>query len=536
MTQPEPHEVAPSALTSMSRAARLALKRELAARCAELEIPLSDTTSPGQLALKHDPNQVQRPHLEAIDDVFIRLLAEPNRRQMIFIAPQTGKSSRCSRWAPFWWHTNRPKDRIVLGSYASSLAVTHGAATRDLVTMYGDEYGLRLRDTENTKAAWMLRTGGSMRSVGVRGGLTGQPMDFGIIDDPVSNREQAESPVIREATWDWYSSVWSTRKSPEFRELLIMTRFHKDDLAGRLLAQDGRVEEGGAWHVLHLPTIALAEDRDKGIYPDALGREPGEPITHPRIDPTDIGGLLAHWGRARKAVTNRDWNALYQGLPFDAEGALLSAEDLRARTRPADRQTWRRTVVAVDPSGGGRDTAGIVVVSLDTERKAWFRHDATAQMTSDAWSRKACLVALEYDATRIVVEKNYGGDMAKTLISQAWSALQADGEIPGDVLCPLVTEVTARKSKVLRAEPIAQAIKTGRCWFAAGAALKQLTDEWLMWEPGTSWSPGALDAGVYGATEVLPALPRGAGVANPASRSRSDAPRGGGVASRRIAG
>lgn len=444
----------------------------------------------------------------------------------------TCNSTRISRWFPFWYLTERPRSRIILASYAASLAVTHGAATRDLVTMYGDEYGLRLKDTEATKASWMLHTGGGMRSVGVRGGLTGQPMDLGIIDDPVKDREQAESPVVRESVWDWYSSVWSTRKAPEAGEVLVMTRFHKDDLAGRLLDQDGRVEEGGEWHVLHLPALAMTPDPDKGVYPDPLGREPGEPISHPRIDSADIGGLLAHWGRARKAVTNRDWNALYQGTPFDAEGALLTKDDVRDHTAP-EPETWKRNVVGVDPSGGGRDTAGIVVVGLDREGRGWFRADYTGHMTSYEWPRQACMAAVEYDAERIVVETNFGGDQATTLVAQAWDELERKGHIPAGRLCPLIASVTARKSKVLRAEPIAQAIKTGRLWFAQGVDLKQLTDEWLMWEPGTTWSPGALDAGVYGATEVLPPLPRGAGLANPAKRSRAEVTPIG-VAGRRI--
>ncbi|QMU22057.1 terminase large subunit domain-containing protein [Gordonia rubripertincta] len=535
MTVPDDLEVAPSALIGMTRAARLELKRRLAAQCAELGIPVNDTTSPGQLALKHDPsNSVQRPHLEPIDDALIGLLAEPNRRQMIFTPPQVGKSTRVSRWLPFWWLTMRPRDRIILASYAMGLAVTHGSATRDLVSMYGGEYGLRLKDAENTKAAWAVHTGGGMRSTGVRGGLTGQPMDLGVIDDPLSGREQAESPLIRAGVWDWYSSVWSSRKSPTFREVLVMTRWHKDDLAGRLLDQDGRVEEGGEWHVLHLPALALAEDRGKGIYPDALGRAPGDPLTHPKVDTADTGGLLAHWARKRRESTNRDWNAMYQGLPFDAEGALLTADDIRQHTATAPTE-WRRNVVAVDPSGGGRDTAGIVVVGLDMEKRGWFRADYTANMSSYEWSRKACLVAHEHEAGHIVVEKNFGGDMAKTLIAQAWAELQREGKIPRDSLCPLIKEVTAKKSKILRAEPIAQAIKSDRLWFAAGANLKQLSDEWLLWEPGTTWSPGALDAGVYGSMEVLPALPRGASVANPAARSRGAAPRTG-VAARRIAG
>lgn len=345
-------------------------------------------------------------------------------------------------------------------------------------------------------------------------------MDLGIIDDPFAGRAEAESPVMRNSVWDWYSAVWSARRQPGTREALVLTRWHKDDLAGRLLDQDGRIEEGGEWVVLHMPALALIPDPDKGIYPDPLGREPGEPISHPKIDEGDTAALIDHWARQRRRATSRDWNALWQGTPFDAEGALLTAADLSAATRtPPDE--FKRIAVGVDPSGDGRDTAGIVAAGLDKQHHVWWIADRTARLSTFEWPRTACRLAHEVGADRIIYEKNFGGGMAGQLITQAWDVLLRENEVSG--LCPLVTPVTARKSKVLRAEPIAQAVKTSRAFFTKGADLKQLTDEWQMWEPGSSWSPGALDAGVHVATHLLPDLPRGAQRSNPSERRISDA-------------
>lgn len=512
----------------MARAERLALVRALAETAATAGIPLGDTTSPGQLARRHDQNMKARAHVAAMDNVLTAMLGTPNARVMIFSPPQVGKSSM-TRWFAFWWLTMHPKHRLVLASYAASLAVTHGSAVRDMVRMYGDRYGLIPHPTEFTKAAWRLRTGGGLRSVGVGGGLAGQSMDLGLIDDPVKDRAEAESAVYRNSVWDWYSSVFSSRRQPGTRELLVMTRYHQDDLAGRLLDRDGRVEDGGEWVVLHMPAIALAEDHERGIYQDPLGRAPGEPISHPLIDADDTDALLDHWKVQRARSTDRDWNSLYLGVPWSAEGALLTDDDVRAATAAAP-ASFDRVAVGVDPSGDGRDSAGVVVAGL-AGGTVWFLDDKTARMSTIEWPRRVCLAAHEHDATTIVVETNYGGGMATTLITQAWEQLAAEGAVSG--LCPYVQSVSARKSKALRAEPIAQAIKTGRARFAAGGNLRQIMTEWKMWEPGSSWSPGALDAGVHVAVALLPEA-RGTDLLNPASRTR-EAGRVGGIAGRRLA-
>lgn len=443
----------------------------------------------------------------------------------------THNSMRVSRWFPFWWLTGRPADRIVLAAYASSLATTHAAACRDLVEAHGPRYGLRLKDDESTRSDWTCTSGGGLRARGVRSGLTGQPMDLGIIDDPLADRAQADSPTFREAVWEWYSSAYVSRMSPEARQVIVMTRWHQLDLAGRLLEREGRVEDGGEWTVLHLPAVAVAEDRERGFYADPLGRALGEPLTHPRLPVDDSEALSKHWARQRAASTSRDWGALYQGSPFDSEGSLLTEDVIRDRTGtpgPA-----KRVAVAVDPSGGGRDTAGIIGGHLDTTGKLWWTHSRTGHMSADKWSRAACLLAEEIGADRIIVEANYGGDQATTLIRQAWLALQNDGEIPAGAMCPLLVEVHSRRSKVLRAEPVAQAVLTARAWFGPGLDLRDFRNEWTMWEPGSTWSPGALDAGVHLAYALLPKLPAGAVVVSVAGRRRSEV-KAQGIAARKI--
>ena len=510
-------------MASRDASEKIRLRREATERVLRESGP-QDWIGPAAIAEAVDPLRFwRRPHIDVINAELSRLLIEPGGALMIETPPRVGKSMLVSQFFPFWWSTMRWTDRMVLSSYAEALAVRHSVAARGLVQAYGAEYGIELSRTQAEKRRWDLTSGGGMIARGVSSGLTGEDMDLGIIDDPVKDRAEAESELVRANVWDWYSSTFGSRRMPETREICVMTRWRADDLAGRILDAQGRVEEGGRWRVVHLPAIALPENHEQGVYRDPLGRAPGEPLTHPRIAVDDTAALLAHWEKQRARSTSRDWNALYQGVPYDAEGALLSEDDVRAATYEHGPDDVKRAAVAVDPAGGGRDTVGVVAVALDGEGRVWFTHDRTKRMPADEWPRVACLLAAEVDAGEIVVEKNYGGDMATQLVAQAWQQLSREGLVSG--LCPMIREVTARRSKVLRGEPIAQAIKTGRVRFVRG--LTTLTHEWQMWTPGSSWSPGALDAAVHGATHLLPTLPRGARITGMAEMSRSGVAAGG---------
>ncbi|MGV9742845.1 terminase large subunit domain-containing protein [Nocardia farcinica] len=508
------------------------LRDRLREACARIGLPVESSHSPGDLAAQHEPQMTaRRDYLDAMDAELVRLRDLPNGKLMIFTPSQVGKSTKVSRWFPFWWLTTRPRDRIIVASYASRLAAGHSAACRDLVLAYGRHYGLRLREDEATRSDWTLTTGGGLRARGVRSGLVGNPMDLGIIDDPYADRAAADSPVIRDAVWDWYSSAFVSRRAPECREVIVMHRWHPDDLAGRLLKREGRIESGGEWTVLHLPAIALAPDPARGIYPDPLGRAPGQPLAHPKIPADDIDAQLAHWDRVRSSMTLRDWAALGLGVPINASGALLDEAMIRDRT--GDPGTAARVGVGVDPSGGGRDTAGIIAGLVDDAGRFWWTHSRTGRMSSQRWPRETCLLAHEVGADRIVFEANYGGDMAETLIRQAWAALQAEGKIPHTALCPYIKSVHSRRSKLLRAEPIAQAVTTGRAWFGPDPSLRDLRTEWTMWEPGSTWSPGALDAAVHLAWELIPPVAAAVKSTSVAKRRRDQTSAVGAVARRR---
>ena len=483
--------------------------------------PLAPLT-PGALALKHEPLlTMERPHLEVIDRALVDVLTTPRAKLMIFTPPQVGKSARVSRWFPFWWLTQRPRDRIILGSYASTLAAGHSAAARDYVKAYGAEYGLQLKDDEKTRADWTTTSGGGVRARGVRSGLTGNPMDLGLIDDPLADRAAAESLVIREAVWDWYTSAFLSRMAPGGKQILVMTRWHQEDLAGKLLKRDGRVEDGGEWTVVHLPALAMPEDHERGFYADPLGRAPGEPLTHPKIDVDDTDGMTRHWFTQRKDMGTRDFSALCQGSPVNVEGGLVKEQMIQDRTSATPGEA-KRSGVGIDPSGGGRDTAGIIGGHVDNQGHLWWTHSRTKRMSADEWPREACLLAAEIDADRIVYESNYGGDMAGSLIKQAWKSLQEAGEIGARKMCPMITGVHSRKSKTLRAEPIAAAVNAGRAWFTTEPSLGELKREWQLWEVGSTWSPGALDAAVHLAYELLPAIGSGAQTHSVASRKKGE--------------
>jgi hypothetical protein len=265
----------------------------------------------------------------------------------------------------------------------------------------------------------------------------------------------------------------------------------------RVVKQEGRVEDGGRWREVIM--AALAESPD-----DPLGRVAGEPLPHPRIAEGRVAQLTRWWERIRSSISPRDWRALYQCDPKAPEGALLKAELLRERRCHESNSCSapQRVGVAVDPSGGGRDTAGVIGGYLGQDGRCHFTHDLSGVMPSDEWARAACELAADTEADFFVVEKNYGGDMAKLMIRTAWDALRREQPERFGLNVPRIIEVTAKRGKMLRAEPVAQQWVENRC--VTAAYLPDLESEWATHMPGSTDSPGRIDASVYLALELLP--------------------------------
>ncbi|MFF9265866.1 terminase large subunit domain-containing protein [Streptomyces longwoodensis] len=419
-------------------------------------------------------------------------------RLLLTTPPQVGKSTLVSELLPFWWLARHPTSRSAIVSYAASLALKKSRAVRRHVMERGTQYGLQLQRGESNVYDWSVMQGGGLRATGVGGSLTGFSITgVGIVDDPHKDRRDADSLRMRNRVWEWWSSVLLSRLRPGVPVVLVMTRWHEDDLAGRVLRHEGTTDTGGRWRVVHLPAIAVSSD-------DPLGRQPGDPLTHPALEDTDLEALAAHWDDKRRTSTPRDWGALYQGDPQPAEGALITRDQLADQRRlhghpavPAP----ERIAVAVDPSGGGRDVAGIVGGFRGTDQRLYITHDRSRTGSSAQWSRRACLLAHEVNATVIIVERNFGGDMVNLAIATAWDALQREGAIPQDAIKPYIQTVTARTGKYLRAEPIAQQWIEDR--IRTTAYLPELEEEWATWQPDHTDSPGRIDASTYLAYGLL---------------------------------
>lgn len=271
--------------------------------------------TPGDLARFLDAKTVQTPALDLIDAELVRAASTPDARLIISMPPQEGKSQRASRRFPLWLLTQRPETRIAIVSYELGAARRWGRVIRDDITTHARDVGLSVRDDLAAQHEWQLAGHeGGVYAAGIAGALTGRPVDLMIIDDPIKDREQADSEVYRERAWDWWTDVGSARLAPGAPVVLILTRWHHDDLAGRLLA----AEDGRLWRVVNIP--AQADHRPERGEIDPLGRQPGEFMVSAR------GRTTGQWQARKVTAGPRTWASLYQGRPSPDAGDLFPPE------------------------------------------------------------------------------------------------------------------------------------------------------------------------------------------------------------------
>lgn len=284
--------------------------------------------SPGALAKAIDPDTVQTPALDLIDQALVDVEEGRINRLIISMPPQEGKSTRVTKVGPLWFLTRNPDRRIAVVSYAASLAQEFGRDIRKFITDNSGEegtldLGLRISPDNGAVSGWRLdKHKGGVKAVGLRGGLTGKPADVLFIDDPVSNRDQAESPTFREQAKNFWRSVGSTRLAPGAPVILILTRWHVDDLAGYLLSQPDK----DRWRVINIPAQANHNPDDGET--DPLGREPGEWMQSARKNELTghIGRTDEEWEQIRIQAGPRDFSALYQGSPNPETGNVFPKE------------------------------------------------------------------------------------------------------------------------------------------------------------------------------------------------------------------
>lgn len=274
--------------------------------------------------------------------------------------PRHGKSEIATKKFPAWALGHHPDWPVIVASYSGDLATEFGQGTRDIVNSqeYHAIFDTRLRQDTRSKSRWMTGKGGSYTSAGVGGAITGKGFKIGIIDDPFKNREEADSEVVRESRWNWYKSTFYTRQEGVSAIIIIMTRWHEDDLVGRLKAQEDKLAiEGVAtrdqWRVITFPAIAIQDERF---------RKKGEPLWPDKFPLSALQTIA-------DALGPYDWSALYQASPITDANREFKESWFKYRTWDDVSAIKTSKFATIDPGGKNpeNDFTGIIRNYVDRE-------------------------------------------------------------------------------------------------------------------------------------------------------------------------
>ena len=268
-----------------------------------------------------------------------------------------------------------PGRAILAASHTTELAEKWGRRVRNLIAEHGATLGIRLSEDNRAAGRWELDNGGEYHAAGVGAAIIGFRADGAVIDDPIRSREDANSKIVRDKIWEWYKSDLLTRLRPGGWVILIQTRWHEDDLAGRILAEMAR--GGEAWDIVSLPAEAEAGD--------LLGRAPGEWLWE---DAYGYADFLRH---EKATQLPRNWSALYQQRPAPETGDYFKDEWLRTYASEPPRASlnvYGGSDYAV--TSGGGDYTVHVVVGVDPDNRMYLLDLWRGQTSSDLWIEAWC--------------------------------------------------------------------------------------------------------------------------------------------------
>ena len=319
-----------------------------------------------------NPSYSVADHHILIADALERVLNGDVKRLMITMPPRHGKSELASRRFPSYAMGKYPQKQIIAASYNSDLANDFGREVRNIVDSpeFANLYQVKLSADSKAANRWHTDKGGMYVAAGVGTAITGRGADILLIDDPFKDRQEADSEITRQRVWDWYTSTAYTRLMPGGAIIVINTRWHDDDLSGRLLAEQ---ENGGdKWELLSLPAI----DKD------------GNP-------------LWAEWyplerlEQIKAVLPARDWNALYQQNPIPDDGEYFKKDWFGEYDElPKNLRMYGASDYAVTDGDGDFTEHG--VVGVDGSSNIYVVDWWYGQETSDKWIDAKCDLIIKY--------------------------------------------------------------------------------------------------------------------------------------------
>lgn len=394
-------------------------------------------------------------HHRAIADVLHDLEARRKLKVIINCGPRHGKTELASKRFIAWHAARNPEQSIIFGTYNETYAGDNGRAVRDIMLspeslLAFPEFSLK----DNSQSAQRLEThkGGLITFVGRGGSITGRGGHGIVIDDPIKDRQEADSKLIRDQLWTWFTQVVSTRKmTVDSFVLLIQTRWHEDDLVGRLTDPMNPYYdpvEAAEWAVIDLPALALEND--------PLGRQPGEALWPERFP--------VHFLQSQQRQDPRGFQALYQGRPSSDQGAFFKAEHIKTY-RPDDLPSNLRYYVASDHAVStrqDRDKTAMIPVGVDEDDNIYVLPDAQwGHFAADTAVTKMMELMSRHKpmfwwAERGQITKSIGPFLRKRMNEER-------------VYCSIV-EVTPSADKLSRAQSIQGRMAMGKVFFPQYAA------------------------------------------------------------------
>lgn len=321
------------------------------------------------------------PHHALLSDKLQSLAEGRSRFLMVFMPPGSAKSTYSSILFPAWYLAQEYAGNVIAASHSSELAERFGRKVRALVAERGPTLGYALAADSQAAGRWGTTLGREYYAAGVGVGIAGFRSKLNIVDDPFRNRQDAESKLIRDKVWDWFNDDLDTRLIPGGGTALIMTRWHDDDLAGRILAR-AKVT-GEPIDVVSIPAIAGEND--------ALGRKPGEWLWEGEY------GYAERLREKHRTTDPRSWASLYQQNPTPDTGDFFKADwivPVSSIPPLANMRVYGGSDYAVTADGG--DYTVHAVVGVDPDENIYLLDLWRKQAASDEWVESWCDLVLKW--------------------------------------------------------------------------------------------------------------------------------------------
>lgn len=440
-------------------------------------------------------------HLEHLNTKVMDLIEgrADKKRLIVLTPPRHGKSEYCSKYLPAWFLCRFPERRIILTSYEAEFARQWGRKVRNLIVDHQGLLPVQIKpDSKAADRFDLVGHNGGMQTAGAGGPITGKGAHLLIIDDPIKNSDQAYSQVERDNLWDWWRTTAFTRLEPGGVVVFIQTRWHEDDLGGRLIED---AEDAENWEVIRLP--ALAEDDDP------IGRAPGEALCPERFDENALALM-------RSTMGPDVWSALYQQRPQPEGGGRFRKDTFKYWSDANNGHAYR-----LKPRKGEEDARTLVVLKEDCWRFITVDFAITEKTSGDftvagIWDvapnpEPSKLILVDRERARVIgpdhlpmLERLYATWQPKFIgVERASFGI---GVIQAAIRRGLpIRELVPDKDKWARSEQAAVMCENGRVYFPQHAP-------WLSeWESELLSFPAAahddqVDAFAYAALEVFRGL------------------------------